>query len=117
MTVSLVDEVVDTSIVFSWRCEKVGEDWANDVAIVLAISPVEADSIDVTLFGAVWGRDAIASTAILIELSSSLSLSISLFSALDRSVVRDSPYRLLAPQVSWFFLEGWEERILVTPIL
>ena len=45
--------MVGTSIVIAWSLEVVGVDRVNDVVVVLTISLVEVDSIDVTVFGGV----------------------------------------------------------------
>ena len=50
---SLVDEVLGTSTVEAWSWEVLDVDWVEDVTVFLAISPVEADSTDVTVFGGV----------------------------------------------------------------
>ena len=50
---SSVDEVTYTSIVGTWSWEELGGDWITDAAVELAISPVEADSTNVTVFGGV----------------------------------------------------------------
>ena len=50
---SLVDEVLGTSTVEAWSWEVLSVDWVEDVIFLLAISPVEADSTDVTMFGGV----------------------------------------------------------------
>ena len=53
LTVSSVDEVVDTSIVEAWSWDVLCTDWVVDVTVTLSISLVEADSTDVTVFGGV----------------------------------------------------------------
>ena len=48
-----IDEVLCTSTVEAWSWEVLGADWVVDATITLSISPVEADSTDVTVFGGV----------------------------------------------------------------
>ena len=50
---SSVDEVLSTSTIEAWSWEVLDVDWVVDATIELSISPVEADSTDVTVFGGV----------------------------------------------------------------
>ena len=53
VTVSSVDEVLGTSIIEAWSWEVLGAYRVVDTTIVLAISPIEADSTDATVLGGV----------------------------------------------------------------